>query len=170
MKFKWFSVIALAAMMVVPAMADEVETKRKKRKKGQQRGMAVQLIKKFKSVQLTDDQTAKVNELGKTADEKAKEIREKVGITNELLKERVKIQKSLKDSGKKGKELFAAINEQAGLNEDQIKGFKEINAIRTKLQGEIVALLTDEQKKLLPKRMQRTGKRGKNKKNKKKNE
>ena len=29
MKFQWFSVIALAVVIVVPAMADDVETKKK---------------------------------------------------------------------------------------------------------------------------------------------
>ena len=166
MSFRMTCAAVLALMMVVPVSADDADSAKKKKKKSQQRGMATQLIKRLEEVKLTGDQITKIKELGKVADAKAKEIRDKSGLTQEIMKKRAEAQKSLKDSGKKGKELRAAINEKTGLNEDQANAFKEVTAVRTKLQKDVVALLTDEQKENLPEQMKKTGKTKKRKKNK----
>jgi Spy/CpxP family protein refolding chaperone len=168
MKSKWLSVAILSAVMVAPVSADDARTKKKKGKRDRQRGMTTQLIKRLDAVKLTDEQVGKIKELGKVANGKAKEIRAEVGLTNELMKTRAVAQKSLKDSGKKGKELMAAANEKAGLTEEQAKALKSVNGIRMKLQKDVIALLTDEQKKDLPEKMLRAqGKRkGKGKKKK----
>ena len=168
MKIKWLFVTALTVMMVLPVMADEVGAKKKKGKKGQQRGMASQLIKRIDEVKLTEEQVAKIQALGKTADQKAKEIRDTAGLNRKLMKNYNEARKSFSDTEMKGKELAAAIIEKAGLNEDQVKALKEVNRLRTKMNQEAIAMLTDEQKELVPKQMKRAGKRrGANKRKKK---
>ena len=165
MKMKFFGMLALVALVVSPSFADD-NGKRKNKRKKQARGMAVQLINKLDAVQLTDDQAAKVNELGKKADAKAKDIREEFELTRELMRKRAQAQRELKEAGKKGKELFAAINERVGITEDQVKGLKQINAVRAQLQKDVIALLSEEQKEALPDRMKRTKKQGKGKRKK----
>jgi hypothetical protein len=169
MKFRWLSVAILSAVMVAPVSADDARTKKKKGKRDRQRGMATQLIKRLDAVKLTDEQVGKIKELGKVANQKAKEIRAEVGLTGELMKTRAAAQKSLKDSGKKGKQLMAAVNEKAGLTEEQAKALKGVNGIRMKLQKDVIALLSDEQKKDLPEKMLRAQakRKGKGKKKKK---
>lgn len=165
MKFQLLSVIALTVMMVLPATADEVETKKKKGKKGQQRGMASQLIKRLEEVKLTEEQVSKINEAGKVADQKAKEIRKTAGLTREVMKKHAAARKNFANVELKGKERVAAIIKKAGMNEDQAKALKQINGLRTKMNKEVIAMLTDEQKEMLPARMKRAGKqRGSKKK------
>lgn len=112
-----------------------------------------------------------IKEIGKAADEKAKEISDNSGLTAELVKKHAAAQKSLKDSGLKRKELVAAVNEKAGLSEDQATAIKDVNAIRMKMQKDVIALLTDEQKGALPEQMKREPKKsGEPKKKKKKDQ
>jgi hypothetical protein len=166
MNHKWLVVMLLSAVIVAPAFGDDASAKKKQGKKDRQRSMATQLIKRLEAVTLTDDQVAKIKELAKVADEKSKEIREQAGITNTMMKARREAQKSLKDSGKKGKELMAAVNQKAGFNDEQAKAIKEINTMRTKLTKDAIALLSDEQKENLPEQMKRALRKGDRKKKK----
>jgi hypothetical protein len=116
-----------------------------------------------------------VKVLGKAFSAKMKAMRDEAGITPELVKKRMEVQKSMKDSGKKGKELMAAVNEAAGYSETQTAALKQINDARVVFHTGVVALLTDEQKENLPERLQKMTKSGKDgdakkKRRKKKNE
>lgn len=166
MYLKCLAVTAVAAMLAVPASAEDAE-KKMKGKKGRQ-SIGAQIVKQLAKVGLTEEQTSKIMEMGKAADENMKSIREAAGITNELNKKRMEAQKSMKDSGKKGKELQAAINEAAGFTEDQVAGLKKMNEARMMLHKKVIGLLTDEQKENLPKQMQRLMKGGDKKMKKKK--
>ncbi|MGB7326546.1 MAG: Spy/CpxP family protein refolding chaperone [Rubripirellula sp.] len=172
MKFKMLGAIVMAAVLAAPAIADDADDAQSKKKKGQNRGRsaAAQIIKQLESVNLTEDQTAKIKELGKAADASMKTLREEAGLTPELMKKRMEAQKSVRESGKKGKEAAAAVNEAAGMTTEQSDAFTKMNEARTKFQKSVVALLTDEQKEDLPKAMLRTDKPAgeKGKKNKKK--
>ncbi|TWT84818.1 hypothetical protein CA13_62990 [Planctomycetes bacterium CA13] len=159
MMMKLIGTAALVALLVVPASADEAAGKKKKSKEGgQQRNMAVQMLKQFEAAKLTETQTAKVKEMAKKLTDQVKTLRADGGITNELMKKRTAAQKELRDSGKKGKELMTAVNEAAGLSEAQVAVFGKISEIRMKFQKEIIALLTPEQKELLPARLTKSGK------------
>lgn len=160
MKIKSIAVVALAAMIAVPSMADD-EAKKEKKGKRTRGGAnaAAALIKKLDAVGLTEEQTKKIMELGKASIAATKKIREEAGITPELMKKRATAQKEIREAGgKKGKELIKAINEKAGLTEAQVAAFGKINESRQKLQKDVIALLTDEQKAKLPKQMQRGAK------------
>ncbi|TWU42839.1 hypothetical protein [Novipirellula artificiosorum] len=152
MKIRMMSVLALAMCLTIPASADETTTK-KRGNRGASRSAANQLIKQLESVQLTDAQVEKIKEMAKKVDTEMNQIRESAKLTPELLKKRMEAQQSMKDSDKKGSEMVAAINKAAGLTEAQAEAMKKIMAVRQKLQKEVMAILTDEQKELLPERM-----------------
>ncbi|MGI9473896.1 MAG: Spy/CpxP family protein refolding chaperone [Rubripirellula sp.] len=170
MNLKMIGAIALAALIATPVLAQD-EAAGKKRKRGGQQNAGTQLIKQLQDVGLTDEQTAKIKELGKVIGAKMKSMKEDAGITAELTKKRAEIQKAMKDSDLKGKDLMAAINEKAGFTEAQAAALKAVNEVRVKFQKEVVGMLSDEQKAKLPERLQRSGNAGKGKgKNKKKSD
>ena len=140
----------LFVAMVVPSIADEKqEAKKKNAGKGQRDGSA-QVLAQLKDVELTDEQVAKIKELNKAANEKMAAVREKAGITPELTKKRMEIQKKARETGKTGKELAELINREAGYNEGQAKAVAEMNTIRTSFRKSVVALLSKEQQEKLP--------------------
>ena len=168
---KYVGAALLAALMVAPVMAQDDAAKKKRRQRGQRNNVATQLLKQLEPVGLTDEQVTKIKELGKVAVAKMKEIRDKAGITAEVTKKRAAATKSLKDSDKKGKELQAAINKEAGLTEAQAAAWVNQSEYRMKFQRDVVALLSDEQKEKLPKRLQsaaNAGNKGKGARKKKK--
>lgn len=154
---KLFVAAFLAMLMVAPAFAQDDAAKKKRAQRGQQgqRNAAVQIIKQLEEVKLTDDQVAKIKELGKSVAAKTKAIRDEAGITPELVKKRAEAQKALKDSGKKGKELMEAINREAGYSEAQAEAVKKMAEVRTAFQKQVIGLLTDEQKENLPTALKR---------------
>ena len=130
MKSKLFGAAVMAAIMAVPAFAQD-DTATKKKGQRDQQNVAMQTIKQLEEVKLTDEQVAKIKELGKTVNAKMKELRDEAGITPALLKKRAEAQKSMKDSDKKGKDLQAAINEAAGFTEAQSAAIAKVNEART---------------------------------------
>lgn len=159
MNLKSVSALLIAAVMAVPAFAADEAKEKKKGRRGQQNA-ATQLLKQLEPVGLTEDQITKIKELGKVAGAKMKEIRDGAGITSELTKKRAEVVKSMKDSDKKGKELAAAINKEAGYTEAQVAALGESNKVRMKFRADVVAMLTDAQKEKLPKQLQRAAKAG----------
>jgi hypothetical protein len=155
MKSKLFGAVLMAAVMAVPVFAQDAATKKRKGQARGQQTMSAQLLKQLEELKLTEDQVAKIKELGKTMDAKAKALRDEAGITPELMKKRAEAQKSLKDSGKKGKDLMAAVNETAGFNEAQTAAMQKINEARTAFQKQVVAMLSDEQKEKIPEALKR---------------
>lgn len=166
MKFQMFAAVCLAAWLTVPASAQDEAAGKKKGKRGQQ-NVAAQMIKQLEKVSLTDEQIAKVKEMGKAAAVEMKAITEESGLTPELVKKRGEAMKEVRQSGKKGKEMTAAVNEAAGLTEAQAAAFAKLGQARQKFQKSVVAMLTDEQKENLPqaiKRMAGGNDKGKGKK------
>lgn len=157
MKARLLSAVALAAILTTPVFAadDEAEKKKKGKQTRGRQNAAAQLIKQLADVGLTEDQVAKIKELGANVSKEMKSLRETAGITPELMKKRTAAVKAMKESDKKGKELQAAINKEAGFTEAHAEAIKKVNAARMKFQKDVVALLTDEQKEKLPARMKR---------------
>ncbi len=163
MKFKSLAVVALAALIVTPAFAQDDAKSKRKGKQNRRQNVATALVKQLEPVGLSDDQVAKIKQLGEKAAAEMKSIRDAAGITAELTKKRAEVQKSMKESDKKGKELIAAINEAAGFTAAHAEGLKKANAVRMKFQKDVIALLSDEQKEKLPERLQRALKAGQRK-------
>ena len=164
MNFKVFGSLALAAIISIPALAADDAKEKKKGKRGQYNA-AGQLLKQLEDVGLSDEQIAKIKELGKDAAAKMKKIKDDAGITMELTKKRQEIVKAMADSEKKGAELAAAINKEAGFSEAHAKALKLVNEVRMEFNKSVVGLLDDGQKGKLPERMKRFtgGKKGKKK-------
>ena len=159
MPSKIMSAVALAAILTTPAFAadDEADSKKKGKQARGRQNAAAQIIRQLKDVDLTKDQIAKIKELGVKVAADMKSIRSEAGIDNELIKKRAAVVKAMKDSDKKGKELQAAINKEAGFTEAHAEAMKKVNAARMKFHKDVVAMLTDEQKEKLPARLKRAG-------------
>ena len=171
LKTKMICAVALIAMMAVPAIAEEaVKEKKGKEKRGGSGQVAKMLIKQLEPVGLTEEQTAKITELGKTASTQMNDLRKSAEITPEVSKKIREAQKSMRESDKKGKERVEAINEAAGLTESQVTAIGKIKKIQTSFHKEVIAMLTPEQKENLPRRLKRAGGAGKGKGKKKKNQ
>lgn len=174
MKLKSLAVFALAAMLSVPALAADEDAKKEKRgKKGAaNRNPAAAFMKQLEPVGLTQEQSAKITEMGKAMAKASKEIRDEAKLTNDVMKKRTAAMKEVREAGKvKGRDAIAkAVNEKAGLSESQAAAIAKTSELRAKFQKDVMALLTDEQKAKLPKQMQRAAKgaaKGKGKKKKK---
>ena len=166
MNLRSFSAVLLAAIIALPALAVQDDVKGKRKGNRGRQNAANQLIKSLEPVGLTEDQIAKVKELGKVAGAKMKKMQEAAGITPALIKKRAEVMKSMKDSDKKGKDRTAAVNKEAGVTDAQAAALVEVNKVRTKFKSEVIALLSDEQKEKLPEQLQRAanaGKKGKGK-------
>ena len=156
MKFKSIAALALVAMMVAPALgADDEKKKERKGKKGAQRSPVAAMLKQLEPVKLTDDQVAKIKAIGEKVQAAMKSAREEAGITPELQKKLVAAQKSVADQKLKGKERTAAVHKAAGLSEAQSAALAKLNAARGKMNSEIMAVLTDDQKANLPEKLKR---------------
>ncbi len=148
-------VVALSALLFVPAAFAQEEGASAKKGKGKGKANAAQsasaqLLKQLEPAALTDDQTAKIKEIGKKLEEEIKKIQADAELTPELLKKRRDAMTAMKDSDKKGKEKVKAIDAEAGLSEAQAAAFAKATALRTKLKTEALKLLSDEQKAKLP--------------------
>lgn len=154
MKASILGVVALAAILTVPVHAD-APAKAKKIGKSDKGSVATQILKQLEPVNLTDDQIEKIKELGQAADSQMNMILDEAGITKEVIKKRMEARKSMREQGKKGKELVSATNEAAGLSEAQVAGLQKVEDARAAFRKQVVATLTDEQKSQLPKALQR---------------
>lgn len=141
----------LCALLVAPvAMAQNEEGKKGRGQgKGAQSATAT-LLKQIAAATLTEEQTAKVKELGKKAEDEIKKLQSEAKLTPALLKKRREAAAALEDSEKKGKQRAQAIDAAAGINEAQAAALTKANALRLKLKQDAVKLLSDEQKAKLP--------------------
>ncbi len=148
------SVLALAAVVCVSAVAqDDAPAKKKKGKGGGGNSIVAQIMKSLEAAKLTDDQEAKIKELGAAVQEQIKALSTE-GLTPELTKKRAEALKAAREAGKKGKDLAAAANE--GFSEAEKTVLTKSNEITTKFRKQVLALLTDEQKQALPEAVVRT--------------
>ncbi len=155
MKFQVIGLIA-AVLLCSVANAEDNATKKRKKNAGRQ-NVAAMVMKQLQEVELTAEQKKEIQAMAKESAEEIMKIRKDAGITAEVLKNRAAAQKELRESGKKGAELMEAVNQKAGLTEDQAAALKKVNAARQGLMKKAVALLTEEQKAKLPARVKRAG-------------
>ncbi len=109
------------------------------------------LLKNMAAAQLTDDQTAQINEQAKATAEKIGEVREASGLTFKMIKKRTAALKKFRKTGLKGQELTDAVKEEIGLTQEQFDAAVEVEAHRRSLKEFAIELLTDQQKNALPK-------------------
>ena len=154
---KSFLVLALMAIIAVPAMADDAPKKKKKPKadaragRGGGRQLAA-IMKKLKEVDLTDEQKTKIKGIAAEYGPKLREAQAAVGKAlggKEAGKKRAAARKKGLADGLKGKELQAAVNDALGLSAEQLEAAKKAQAGAREVQQGFVAavreVLTDEQ-------------------------
>ncbi len=151
---KLFLMAVVSAMMVLPSAAEDEKKKKRQGNRGNNRVVA-QFMKQLEPAKLTDEQIAKVKELGKEAMTAMTALRKEVELSPELQKKRAEVMKTMKDSELKGKERAAAINKEAGLSEKQAAALVKVNETRLAFQRKIYGMLSDEQKAALPEKMQK---------------
>jgi hypothetical protein len=147
--------LAFALLFTTVVVAQDAPKQKKNRGAAGGNNAATNVLKQLKDVGLTDEQKTKIEAMAKKSMTDMRDARKEAEITPELTKKRMAAQKELQESGKKGAELIAAVNEKAGITESQAKFFKKMAESRTALLKGAVALLTDEQKEKLPQRVKR---------------
>lgn len=160
--------LALAAVLVAPAMAQD--GKKKKKKKRPRRGRnALSLPRKLQQ-SLNDEQKKKIAAIRKEFAPKLQALNKKRLdiVSREKLREAYKARRDAAKAGKKGRELQKVLTEALGLTAEQTEKWqalqKEQRGIAQDFRKKVSELLDENQKKLLrPAR-----KKGKKKKRKKK--
>lgn len=172
------TVVALA--MVFALVAQVQAQDEKKQKKGGNRGQGQvfaigQLNKSLAKAELTEEQQAKIKAIVAKHREGLAELTKarRAIINQEVNKKMQTARKAAAAEGKKGRELQEIVNKAAGLSEEDLKKFgevqKKLNAASMELKKAVVAVLTDEQKEKAAIRIQSANQK-KRKNNKKKTE
>jgi hypothetical protein len=150
--------LVLAFVFAATSFAQD-DDKKAKAKEKQVKNVIKQLMKPFAKAELTDAQKEKATELitkhmdSFVAARKANDAT----LTAEQKKKRTAAVAKLKEEGAKGKEIWSKAMASVGLNEEQMKAYteskKKVAEVQSKIHAGVIALLTDEQKKTLPKKM-----------------
>jgi Spy/CpxP family protein refolding chaperone len=146
-------VLALALVMLIasPLMAKE------KKPKKEAPGPAAERIDKItKSLTLTDDQKAKLEDLKKEYNPKFCDAQKKGEVLTDDQKKACKdAEKAAKDAGKKGKEIHQAGEAAVTLTDEQktkkADAQKEIKGLEKELRGKVMAVLTPDQQEQVKK-------------------
>lgn len=150
------TVFTLMFALAVPGLAEDKEKKKPKKKKDLPLA-AAKLFSLPETIELSDDQTAKMAELRMTY---APKFQEAIGqmrsaLSPETIKARAAARKKALSEGAKRKDLMKAINEAAPLTDAEKKAVEESRATMRQLQqevrGKIRGMLTEDQLAKLPK-------------------
>ena len=147
-------VLVIALLLASPLSAAEKKRKGERGKKKPRKLPVAVFVPK--SIELTDDQKAKVDEINKEYGPKLVEFQKKMAtiLTPEQRKARGEAFKAAREAGKKGEEMRKAVQAALKLSDDQKKKLaelqKEQKPIRDEARKKFIALLTPEQKAKLP--------------------
>ena len=156
-------VIALVAAPAITAEAD------KKKKKNRSRATRVvpRLDRQLSSLELSDEQKAKLKELRGSLAPKLAAARKKGKLSKAQREARSQAQKKAKSEGKKGKAVRAAVAAAADLTAEQTAAQAEIRKLQGEYRRGVMGILTAEQ---IAKAGIKQPKKKKKKKRKKKNQ
>jgi|GEM_PF-5625381 len=155
--FRTLGLAALAALLLVSNLSAQ-EGKRPQRGPG---GFGMRSPTQLpESLNVTDDQKARLADIEKKYADKLKAAGEKAKLTEEQTAKQREAFGKLRDSGKSFAEMREAVAKELNLTDDQKKGREELAALTAEISKEVEALLTDEQKtKLKELRARRGGNR-----------
>jgi Spy/CpxP family protein refolding chaperone len=150
-------VLVLLAIAIFSAAAMDSGAQEKKKGKGKKGAKGPDPIGKMVAkLDLSSEQQAKIDELRKEYRPKLAEIQKRRNevMTPERRKTEKEARQAAKDAGKKGKQVKADIDAALGLSPAESEKVaavdKERQALIAKINAEVRALLTDEQKAKLP--------------------
>jgi Spy/CpxP family protein refolding chaperone len=146
-------VLALTLVMLI---ASPLMAKDKKEKKEGPGPAAERIAKITKSLTLTDDQKAKLEDLTKEYNPKFCDVQKKGDVlTEDQKKARKEAEKTAKAAGKKGKELHEAADAAVTLTDEQkskkADAQKEVKGLEKELRDKVLAVLTPEQQEQVKK-------------------
>ena len=154
--------IALTVCVASSAGAQD-ETKKKRNQRGGKQ-ITNQLMGRYKKVEFTAEQKTKVDEITKkfVSDIQAIRKENQALLTPEQRKARAAAMKAARAEGKKWKDIQTDVNEASKIDESVMAKMKELQqktqATQKSAREAIEAVLTDEQKSLLPKPRRQAGK------------
>lgn len=158
---KSFVLLLLAVAVALPLCAADKEKKAEGKKKAAKKagaraggGQIVNaVLKRLGAAELTDEQTAKIKEIGKEFAPKLAAARQKMGLTKEQQAAQKEARQKAQADGLKGKALREAVENALNLSDDQKAARAEVQKLTAELNQAALAVLTDEQKaKVAPKR------------------
>lgn len=163
--------LMLALLVTATCVAQDTDKKQDaKAKKATERAIkntTAQMMKAFSKANLTDEQKEKAAAVVKKHVPsliKARKAQEAL-LTDEQKKNRTEAMAKAKEEGTKGNKLNAVGTKAMALTKEEMKKYnaakKQVNKVTANMKEAITALLTDEQKALMPKRGNRQGKKKK---------
>ncbi len=161
--------LVLALCIATVASAQDETKKKNKKKKGDPAAKLVtsltkQMMKTFDAVSLTDEQKEKATAIIKEHAPSFSEAKKAVDtlLSDEQKTARSDAQKKARADGIKGKEAAKALQAALKMSDEDLAAFKEASkkpqAVNSKIRKAIAALLTDEQKALMPQKGKGKGK------------
>ncbi len=118
-------------------------------------GPAAQLRKHLANAELTGEQAEKLKKLSAKAEERLRELNKEAGINRQVRQKMQQARKEGQQAGKKQKELKDHVAEAAGLSEKQIAALESIDRYTLEFLLAAHAVLTEEQRQLLPQPMRK---------------
>lgn len=145
---KVVTLLVLVALLAAPVAAQDKQ-KRKGKRGQQQRGAAMQLMKKLEKAKLTDDQKGKIKKVVAKFEPKLKELAAELKPAPGQREAVAAARKKAEADGKKGKELREAVTAAMNLTDKQKELRKKQQTMQREMQKEVMALLTPEQLKIV---------------------
>ena len=130
--------LSLAVAVALPLAAQDKE----KKKKGDG-GPVAEVKKKISELDLKEDQKKKIDDIIANYSPKLADAAKAAGEAPRKMRE---AKKKLQDEGKKGKELNAAVKDEAKLTAEEQTGYDKLEALTREFRAAVAAELTDEQK------------------------
>jgi Spy/CpxP family protein refolding chaperone len=152
------SLMAIAAIAIFCAALVQTSAQEKQKKQQKKGAKGPDVVgKMLAGIDLTAEQQAKIDQIRKEFQPKLAEIqkrRNQIMTKDRRLTEK-DARQAAKDAGKKGKEVKAAVDAALRLSPEEAERLaaiqKEQQALNAKINAQVQALLTDEQKAKLPK-------------------
>lgn len=162
--------LALALLIALPLVAGEGKKGGKKVEKKPPTPACDMVKKMTEGLNLSDEQSKKLEAIGKEFDPKILDARKKMDVlTPEQKKAQAAAAKEAKAAGKKGKEAAEAVNAAVKMTDEQkakqADARKEAGAIEKGLREQVMSVLTQEQKDQIKAKAPKKGEK-KEKKNK----
>lgn len=110
------------------------------------------LLRKFETVDLTEEQRAKFNRLSGDLRNRVDARRDKVGITQDLIRQRDKVYSRLRDEGLKDETLWTTLQAEINLTDAQRDAFRDTLRQNKEFRANAMKLLTKDQRSRLPKK------------------
>ncbi|MEM9366122.1 MAG: hypothetical protein AAGD07_09005 [Planctomycetota bacterium] len=148
--------MTLVLGMMLTVTADDATTKKKKRN-ARQNALVGKVTEAIGSLELSDEQQAKIKEAVAAFQATTKEI-QKAGFNQELRKARAEAMKEARESGGKQKDVMAAVN--AKFTDEQNELFQKMQAATVKMKKAVISALGEDNVAKLPEALQKTLKQG----------